>query len=198
MTTVATHGFLSAESAKSVEVFEKTYAPLCRFYREVGAFAHRAKYEFQGGPRNLRHILVASLFGRALSAYESVFLLASRGMNLDSEASLRTLVETTLYALAVDKSDENASKVVGAAEIERLKHIRRLQKYGSLSEEDRKSLASLEGIVAADVVAKKYKNIQLSEVADWAGEPWLYALPYSKLCMSTHPSARRLGDALYQ
>jgi hypothetical protein len=196
MTSVLTHGFLSDEVEQSVAMFEKKYSGLCQFYRSVGVFAHRAKCEVHGDPRNLRHILVASLFGRALSAYEAVFALASRGMCIDSEAVLRTLLETTLYALAADKSEEVAAKIVGSAEVERLRHIRRLLKQGTLSVEERTSLVSVEACVAADITAKKYKEIKLADVAVWAGDQWMYALPYSNLCMSTHPSARRLGEAL--
>lgn len=199
MTTVATHGFLSDESSVSVHAFESKYAELSAAYLGLGVFAHRAKYEFCGGGRNAPQILVALLFGRALSAYEATYLLASRGMEQDYQAILRTLLDTMFHALAAEKRPENARAIILAAEYQ--KQI----VFEALLSEDKKANPAADHSVTEGLVDKARnevkksgaKKLSIAAIMAMADVPsWMYQLAYRTLCLSAHPDAARLQKAL--
>ncbi len=199
MTTIATHGFLSDEAENSVKAFEAKYSEICSLYRRLGEFAHLAKYEFKGGGRNARQILVALLFGRTLTAYEGTYLLAARGMEHDYQALLRTLLDTMFHAVAADKNHENVRAIIWASEHQKVKVLQAVLAEDNKAQPkgDHSELEKQIEKLRKDVQASGTKPMNMREVMSMAELPsWMYQLAYRSLCLSAHPDANRLQKAL--
>jgi len=190
-------GFLSSQSEQNAEKFCGTPDDWVRCFLDVNECAQRAFYAIKLSDRDYRRILAYSVFYRLLTAYQSVFLLTQRGIDIESKVLLRTMTEALLVLKATVKVEDFASRYIRSDEDSRR---RLLEKAMRVTEENlqrgeklfvspigveqmRTELEALQAQRRANALAPEMKKEQ---IAREAGLENVYNMHFAFFSMFTH------------
>lgn len=102
------HGFLSDKITNSIPEFRKAAAPWFNLYFDLNQCAQQQMLSASAVLKNddMPSLFVFSLYYRLINTYQSVLLLVERGLDTDSKALLRNMLETlfVMKAIANDRS----------------------------------------------------------------------------------------------
>jgi hypothetical protein len=198
MKTVAEDGFLADEIEDAINAFLAADAGLHASYRELNLLAQKFLAEKEVGNRHLQGLLCASYFGRILSLYQAVYIIACRGMRSECDILLRSMTEAHFKFHYSAKSHEHASKIVLASELERLRLLKCWQRHpGNQSEEKQLEVAGLAAEIAKKIKEQEIPKITTREMAVALDREWEYDLKYALLCQPTHSDPRTFQETLH-
>lgn len=172
----------------------ESYASVFNFAQRLNVFSHQILQEVTIKRDDLKQALLAALLLRSLQGYQATLVLAERGMAVESEVTLRSLLEVTFKIVAVAKDDEAAKSYVQ----QNVRFRRKLAaKYGTL-DEIQNSPEELE--LASSIKDEMSKRISEENIAErtteWfskrAGLESLYNSAYAVLSDVVHANVGSL------
>jgi hypothetical protein len=99
--TRPTEGFLSSEISRSVSKIHDRFPQWFKAANSINELGMRILPLLQPVKTNDQQLLVAALYGRALTSFQSAYILAERGLTADARTVVRAAVETTVVLNAV-------------------------------------------------------------------------------------------------
>jgi len=100
-TSRAAEGFLSSEVSLSVSRIHARFPQWFKVADSLNELAMRILPSLQPAKDSDQQLLVATLYGRALTSFQSAYILAERGLTADARTVVRAAVETTVVLNAV-------------------------------------------------------------------------------------------------
>ena len=94
-------GFLASEISRSVSKIHDKFPQWFEVANSINELAMRILPLLQPVKTNDQQLLVAALYGRALTSFQSAYILAERGLTADARTVVRAAVETTVVLNAV-------------------------------------------------------------------------------------------------
>ena len=196
MGNIDQEGFLS----KDIDNFEKhnlsKYAPLFNFYKELNSFCQEYSFKLSIPKSSIRKLLLAILYIRSLSTFQSVLILLSKGIINESKVLLRTQFEIVFQLVAIIKNEHYETNYLGQELIQRKKM---LNKTNYWSEEIKNKLAPQEiskmmEEVKSEIRNKKIKEISTKQFAQKAELNDSYNTAYAMLCLASHANVMDLKN----
>lgn len=89
-------GFLSSEISRSVSKIHDGFPLWFEVANSINELGMRILPLLQPVKTNDQQLLVAALYGRALTSFQSAYILAERGLTADARTVVRAAVETTV------------------------------------------------------------------------------------------------------
>lgn len=193
-------GFLSEEAKAQADARKLKEPELIERSRALVADCHRFAHEFSGNGANPKHLLVGTLFSRALEAYQSVFLLAANGMDHAASISLRWLCEAIFNLGAIVNSDEILSKKVYESRLHKLKYYNRAtnSKSKHLGLLRTKEARARRELLKKQVEEDDIRSVNVEELARVAGMSEFYDTVYMVLSSKAHCAVLDLEKSLLE
>jgi len=141
---------------------------------------------------NVQELLVATLFLRALTQYQSVIILARQGLPDECKIILRSLIELVIYLRAIHKDMDLAQEYVRSHDRERLKMLATYDKSDFLQSRIPPIDSKTEREKILKSLGDKKKDIPLSVYAKAAGLLDVYHTAYKVLCGTVHTGVEDL------
>lgn len=190
--------FLAPEFEKVVAQIRLAHAKSFDFAWRLNELAHEALFGAKVVHGDLQQLLLATLEHRALTSYQSVVLLAERGLPSEAQVVLRTLLEVTFRIVAIAKDKDVGPAYVLEDELHRRKFI---NKYKLLGEEIRTEVSEavlndLQAAIKQKIKAHDIKELKTQWFAQRAGLESFYNSAYAVLSESVHVNSRSLQSAL--
>ena len=186
--------FLGPALAGVVPQMRQKYSEAFEFAEALNEYANKKLVEITATRTNKRHLTVAALVPRLLTAYQGCVLLAERG--LASEASLlsRKVLEVTFKIVAIAKSEETATKYIEADEVSRREILKKLRNLTTVTRtpEEHESIERLHAEAAAAVSTHKLHAPTTRDYAEWAGLLDYYNSAYAYFSQAAHATVRDL------
>lgn len=196
------HGFLSITAAAEAERFRTHLTGWTGLYYDVNAFAQNVVYQVQPDNRNARQLLAFSCFYRASTAFQSVFLLVERGIDVESKVLLRSMTETAIVLTAIAKQPKFAEEYIRASEDTERKLLKKTLEVQTdniffTTEESKVMRARLDVLEQRKKSDPNWtKEITVLDIAEKAELGSVYKQHYAYLSMYTHPSPSGMAEYL--
>lgn len=188
-------GFLSKEMTSVTEKIKRKYSEYFSLYEELNVFAQDTVFLIEVNNLNAQQIILASVYLRLLSSYQSIYLLCEKGLVAESKIILRSIFENVFKFVAIVKDKELAKTFIKQDMIHQKKSINKLFE----SDPSLKSVKELKEIIEENKKKKGEKKPKELGPKDYAQKADLmnyYNTAYSLLCSSAHTEARELEKLL--
>ena len=168
------------------------------FVREINEAANSLTSQSSIGSSDLQQLLIASLFLRSLTTYQSTILVIERGLPAEGKILARSLLEILFRISAISKDIKYAEIYVNEDQILRRKLI---NKSKLLSEPLRSKfeidkITKLKVEISDDINARMIEEKNSQWYAEQSGLSDFYHSAYSIFSISVHASARDLESHL--
>jgi hypothetical protein len=181
----AEEGFLAASSSNAAARIRKDYAPWFEAATSFNRLGMKVLPELQACTDNAQQLFAATLFGRALTSFQSIVILAERGLMADARTVARAATETALVLAALASN-------AAVLDIIELRHYYFRRKLHSVWLHDRASRATMtaEQIAALEkeiaTIDRDYPTVKdlrsdpvnVASLADQAGLTSIYNAVY--------------------
>jgi hypothetical protein len=118
-TKITKRGFFSDEALQRSESIKHEHKQLFFHLDDLNEKAHIHLNGFPTGLRQLKPVLTAALFMRALTAYQALILLAQRGFASESRAMCRNIMEAKFrLAYILNKPDADVLLIAKSEAVE--------------------------------------------------------------------------------
>jgi hypothetical protein len=94
-------GFLSPCSARAMEHIHEQYEPWFSLAASMSDFAMEVLPLLKPGTSNNQQLVAATLFGHALTSFQSAYILVERGLVGDARTIVRASMETVIVLCAL-------------------------------------------------------------------------------------------------
>lgn len=191
------NGFVGSEMETWIRDCHQRHSGYFGLASEVNEFCRALISEFTVHNKDPQEMLVAALYIRALTNYQSVILLCERGMNAEARAMLRVMIETIVKLCAIAKDDRDHQKLTRDFVLEdQSEQLKLLRKFRNLHggqfppNMDVNELKRLERQLEKEKPTLKVRNKE-----EWAKEAGLhdwYLTAYAVLSASVHSDVKDL------
>jgi len=189
------HGFLG-EQVKVIGMKEyEEHKDLFELVIAINKYAQEMKYKFVIHNEDSQELTIGALYIKALQSFESVVILSRLGLNSDSKAVLRVLLEAVFYLKAICEDDNFVFTYIKGDDVELHRILKKISKdEKGIFSTKLKEYASKDKIDnLKSVIWKKNENpLEIYKVAEKAGMSDFYQLVYGSLCDNVHTSVRSL------
>lgn len=193
-----TEGFLSTRRNELEASIAVAHGDLLERARQIFRDCHELLFNADIRNRDIRAILVATLFMRALEHYQATFILLSMGLVSPAKVTLRALMETVFTIRAVALSQEALRAFITDDLLQRRKLINKVRQHDHPNLEDAREAITDELIreIEGQIEAFEAKPLRTKELSKLAGMHDWYTGPYAVLSKATHTHVRELEDYL--
>jgi Family of unknown function (DUF5677) len=126
-TKISDNGFFSEEAIQKSEAIRREHKQLFFYLAEVNEQAHRYLRLWRVRSTNVRQLLAAALFVRALTAYQALIFLAQRGFASETRATCRNILEAKFKLAYLFKEPEAAILLIAKGEKNRADRLRSMK-----------------------------------------------------------------------
>jgi len=188
------NGYLDSDIAEWIQKHRKEHGKLFSVCDAINFLAQDNLYKLKIHSDNVQEVVVALLYIRSLSTYQTSILLIERGLVAEARITLRTLLEILFKLRAISKDRDVAHAYVYEDEMFRKKFI---NKFKLLSEEVKQAQGNpkvddLLQSITKNIGDKNIKERQTQWYAQRAGLDDYYNSVYSLFSSSVHVNARDL------
>lgn len=181
-------GFLSQDIINYEKKIQSTYPELLKYYESINVFGQETIFQINIERAIVYHWCLAALFIRALSTFQSIYILSKKGITAESNVLLRTLSEIQYIVIAIEHNHELAKDYLGQEAIERKKLFKNVKKW---PEQLSKSIKVNDIIDKLEELSKEIHIHKLRKytISNWAERANMlpnYETFYSLLCLSSH------------
>lgn len=190
-----TYGFLGNQIEKVSQDVHEKHKGLYDLVFEINTFAQKIKFEFNIHNQDNQELTIGALYIKTIQSFESVIILSQRGLDTDSKAVLRVLLETVFYLKSMCIDPDFVNDFIKGDELKRYKILSRILKdtEGDFSKEIKKYAEKEDLSELKSKIPKKEDNpLEIYKVAKKAGMYDLYQLVYGNLSCDVHTSVRAL------
>jgi len=190
-----TNGFLSEESKKIKEEAIQKFSSLFQHAYALNKIAHRLKYLFKANNANAQQTLSVAVFIKILNDFQSIVLLAEKGLRLQIEVLLRSMLEGVFIVKLLCEDKAFYREYISQDALHRKKLINVACSNPHKIFESTRNLATEEFIKEIEDEIKEFsiQELKIVKLADRAGLLELYDSVYRITSGPTHASARSLN-----
>jgi len=142
-------GFLSEEMSEIVKKIKRKFVAYFSLYEDINKFAQSTVFLLKVNNLDAQQIVLASIYLRCLSSYQSIYLLSERGLASEAKIILRAIFENVFKYVAIVKDKDLAKVFINQDVIHQKKSINKLIE----SDQSLKSVKELK-----DIIEKKKKD----------------------------------------
>lgn len=189
MPPIEQNGFLDNDIQNWITKFRKDHADFFELATDANKLFQKVMLELDAHDQVPQEIIVASLYMRALSAYQGVILMAERGMIPEARVLTRYLLEVIFTLCAIIKNKDLTTVYINEDKKKRLKFLNKFRQFheGNLPDGiDADEIHQLENELKIEV---KKDNIKIRKTEEWAKDAKLhdwYLTAYAVLSDSVH------------
>lgn len=183
------HGFLSSRSASWTNDFERGFQDWIALYHEVNDEGMKMLLVAKQDGSSNQKILANQLTVRILTNYQAVYHLAKLGLESETRAIMRGLLEAVFVLQATEKQPGFSERFVKHSVNQHKKLLKDLDDLNLLNDPCAKDFNALGKF-------DRSEHLSVLKLANEAEMGKTYRMQYARLCMHTHPSALGLADAL--
>jgi len=184
-------GYLSKDIVQYENQAQEKFSELFDYYRSVNEFGQDLIFQLKIQRAHLHHWSLAALMIRALSTFQSIYILLKKGIISEAKVLHRTLIEIKYIIVAIEKNNDLAKDYLGQEEVELKRIFRNSQKWPN---------EIPEGIKMEEIAAKiKELNQQIKnhKIKKFTTKAWAtkanmlgnYETYYSLLCLASHANS---------
>jgi hypothetical protein len=190
--------FLGTALAGVIPQMRQKYRDAFDFAEALNEYSNKKLLEITATRTNKRHVTVAALVPRLLTAYQGCVLLAERGLASEATLLARKVLEVTFKIVAIAKSEETATRYIEADEVSRREILKKLRNLTTVTRtpEEQQSIVRLHLEVATAVNAQKLHAPTTRHFAEWAGLLDYYNTAYAYFSQAAHATVRDLETTL--
>lgn len=175
----------------------KAHAGSLDFAYRLNEFGNRALFSVGVPQDDRRRLLLSTLLGRILTAFQASIIVCERGLPLEAQVLLRTVLEITFKVVAIANDEEVAQLFMDEGLINKRKKYEKLQKITSTDfqaqlDEMREGHQKL----AARIKDEGIKALTAFDFAKRAGLENFYHSAYSVLSDAVHATVNTLDETL--
>ncbi|GEL78467.1 DUF5677 domain-containing protein [Tenuibacillus multivorans] len=188
-------GYLS-EQVKQIEIeIHQKNQTFFSLYEDYNKFAHRLKFKLNIHSHNVQEIAVSGLYILTLNSFNSIYILAKKGLVNDCKSLTRALVEKLINLKFCALHYDNSIQYVNQNEFRRLKFLNIIKdnKFKGLNDEITESIDFFDEIskMKAHIAKKDIKEIPtVEELANMVGYPDLYSYVYRIFSDEIHANSK--------
>ena len=186
------NGFWGEPVEKWSGEFKKKHRPLLDRCEQLNRDAHSLLFFIiKEHTKDMREIIVACLFRRAVEFYQAAMLLFEKGMQTSAKGSVRSLLESVFILRAVAKCDKMLKAYIDNNETQRLKTVNKMLHNPNpdevLQKEDLRK-------VKDEIKQKRIEETKIKEFSEHADmyDYWYEDIYSLWLSPATHSSVRDL------
>lgn len=189
--------FLDPVMDRYVSHVRIAHADSLDFAYRLNEFGNRALFAVGVSQDDERGLLLSTLLGRILTSFQASIIIVQRGLPLETQLLLRTVLEITFKIVAIADDEEVAQLFVGEGLINKRKKYEKLRKMTSSDfrtqlDEMREEHQNL----AAKIKDGGIKALTTFDFAKRAGLENFYHSAYSLLSDAVHSTVNTLEDTL--
>jgi hypothetical protein len=187
------YGFLGKQVENiSQDTYEK-HKELYDLIFEINKFAQKIKYEFVIHNQNIQELTIGSLYIKIIQSFESVIILSQRGLETDSKAILRVMLEAVFYLKSIYLDPDFVYDYIMGDEIERYRILFKVSKDNeNIFSEELKEYVKKENPRKLKQKKEKDNSLEIYNVAKKAKMYDFYQLVYGTLSSDIHTPIRSL------
>lgn len=187
-------GFLSPDIAEIIRHIRAEHRAWFELCEELSALGTRVLFAMQPRRSSCRDLLVAVLYGRCLSAQQSVVIQVERGLSLEARYVTRAMLEAVFALVAVATVDGFADDYISD---DRHRQRRLINSYLKLPQEfiaahgiDPDDLRKTAANLAEEIEVDGTRELHVADIAKKAGMEGHYNSIYGLLCLASHSNVR--------
>ena len=168
---------------------------LLDFVLELNRLAQEIKYKLEIHNEDAQELTIGALYIKTLQSFNSIVILSLRGLESDSKALLRVMLEAAFYLKATCIDDNFVFEYINGDELERFKIINRIvHDKGNVFSEEAKKYATRDKLeeLKSKIPPKKDNPLEIHKVAEKAKMNDFYQLVYGHLSADVHTSVRSI------
>jgi len=193
------NGFLGEQINEIMSEIYNQNKELFDYIIELNSFAQRFKFRLDVKVDNLQQIVATCAFIKFLNSFQSVFILAQRGLESDSKALLRVALEELFILKGLCDDPDFTKKYLGTDLLQRREVLKILEKDTSnktFSKELKSSFTpeeinEISNKLDEEIKKIDAKKISIKQLAEDVGLYDFYSA-YKVLCDDIHTSPRTL------
>lgn len=190
-------GFLSPEAGGWIEQHRQQYFAWFNLAEEFNRAGHLLVEGVSIDVNVGRQVIGAALYARTLEFFQSVVLMAERGMPNQAKTVLRSQIEATFSLRAVTMHEDVMQEYVAADALQRLKGLKKIRNNETafrsvLANGNGDQLDALIREVEEEVRQKKPKKLEAWYLAEKGGMRDFYDTAYVFFSSTVHSAVRDL------
>ena len=190
-------GFLSQDIKDFVNQNHTKYKETFDLISEINRYSQSLKFKIKAHENVYQELVLAVLFIRALQIFQSIIILAEKGIDSATRILIRALMEVMFTLVACAKSKEVAKKYILNDKIDSLKTIRRVKQYkGDPLLPNIKKMLTHEQSLSDEIKNEKIVPISIEEMSKLAGLHSHYLTVYDVLSRTAHVKIKDIEQNL--
>jgi hypothetical protein len=187
-------GFLSGEMNSIRKSIRSKYISFFELAEEINRFCIKVNKSIEIHDKDIQEILSASLYLRILETFESILILAERGLVTQVKMLLRCMIESVCLLSSVVKDYEFTVKYINHDE-----YFQRLRILNILKETNPSPIKEIEKkieLLKSEIKQKGIKKIRSEDVLDFSGLKQCYNSAFFVFSESSHSNSRDMEGYL--
>lgn len=191
-------GFLSEDINKWSQKIRSKYSQYFSLYYDFNNYAQDLAFKLTAHNNNLDELLIACLYIRTLSSYQSLFILLEKGIIHEAKIILRSLIEVLFQLVAINKNNNLSINYVFQDSLNRKKLTKKVKNYKSdiIKEYVSLDLDKLQKQIDDEISKKNIKKLTTYDFAVKADLLDFYNTAYVLLSSTVHASSRDIENHL--
>ncbi len=199
MSSINEQGFLSKDVDEFVKQNHLEFKDTFDLITDLNRYAQSLMFKINAHDNMFQELLLASLYIRALSSFQSIVILAEKGIESETRVLLRSFMEVMFTLVACCKSKATAEKYVLNDKIDSLKTIRRVKQYkGKSILPNVKKMLKHEHELDLEIKSNDIKRISIEDMSKLAGLHHHYLTVYDVLSRTAHSKVKDIERNLNQ
>lgn len=187
------NGFLGKDIRGWIDKFRAQFKEWFELADELNRHCHALMFKIDAHSGDMEEVLVATLYLRSMTTFQSVVLLAERGLTAQGKMLARCMFDSIfpLCAISNDRDHKYFVDYIEADLISRKNFTKKYRKLTTAKEEHLRELNALESELKKEIENGKVKELKTLDWAKRAGlEDW-YHSAYSTLSVRCALKSRR-------
>lgn len=189
--------FLDPSIERYVAQVRATHAISLDFAYRLNQFGNRALFAVGVSPHDAKELLLSTLLRRILTSFQASIIICERGLPLEAQVLLRTVLEVTFKIVAIANDEEVAQLFIGEGLINKRKKYEKLRKLNSTDfQGELDEMSEAHKVLAEKIKTEGIRELTTFEFAKRAGLENFYHSAYSVLSDAVHSSVNTLDGTL--
>jgi hypothetical protein len=201
MVPIDQQGFIGAQIKNIIDVNRLNFAEYFSVAEQINRVCHEVQSKINANDIKEQEAVVATLYIRSMHAFQSIIILAERGLDSGSKTLLRNLLETVFHLCASVIDTKYAEDFLNQDHFQRLKLLNKLKHNPRIRKQlkDFPSEEEMENEIQTlkdEIKENSIQKISIEDSARRAGLHDFYIVQYSLLSGDTHSSPRSIESYL--
>lgn len=190
-------GFLSEDIFEYVTKNRTKYKETFSLVTDLNKYSQSLMFKINAHENAYQELILSALYIRALQLFQSIIILAERGIDSATRILIRGLMEVMFTLVACSKNKEVARRYILNDKFDSIKSIRRIKQYkGKSLLPNIKRMLNQEKKLEEEIKNEKIIPISIEEMSKIAGLHSHYLTVYDALSRTAHVKIKDIEQNL--